>query len=261
MRFGTEEVVMTDQVLRPDGTGFYLAGGELTLAGMPGRAVADGLLVDVSVTARLLGSDGIDVTLASWSSDDLDHARTEDGRTVLPLQTQPMMLTSLPGSMRVQLRTAAGDAERDWKLILRFRNHAGSSLTWHASLPTEAFGAGWLAPLADLLTIDDAGADPAPAPPAVNLVHHSDDEYYELLVDGQQAGLLVYHVIGSHLSITHTVIEPTYRGQGFSWALVGRALDDIRTQPVTVSNYCPVVSRFVEKNPEYADLLGQTRPA
>ncbi|WP_238177644.1 GNAT family N-acetyltransferase [Kribbella sp. VKM Ac-2566] len=48
--------------------------------------------------------------------------------------------------------------------------------------------------------------------PTVSVVHHPDDEYYELLVDGEQAGLLVYHVIGSRLSITHTVIEPAYRG-------------------------------------------------
>lgn len=77
-------------------------------------------------------------------------------------------------------------------------------MTWQASLPTEAFEAGWLAPIADLMTIGSA--------PTVSVVHHPDDEYYELLVDGEQAGLLVYHVIGSRLSITHTVIEPAYRG-------------------------------------------------
>jgi predicted GNAT family acetyltransferase len=96
---------------------------------------------------------------------------------------------------------------------------------------------------------------------AVSVVHHPDDEYYELLVDGEQAGLLVYHVIGSRLSITHTVIEPAYRGRGLSWTLVGGALDDIRTRSVAVSNYCPVVDRFVQKNPQYGDLLTPSRTA
>ena len=302
---------MTDQVLRPDGTGFYLAGGELTAAGPAEQTIAGGLPVDFSVTAGLFGGADMDVMLASWSTaqtDDLGGVRSEDGRTVLPLRTQPLMLNSLPSSVRVQLRTAAGlhDTEGAWRLVLHFRNHAGSGLTWHASLPTEAFGAGWLAPVADLLTIDGAdGAvvDPVPAPPqspagaqgmetaltpnrrgvassrrggqvagahaaastaaspAVTVVHHAVDEYYELLVDGQQAGLLVYHVIGSHLSITHTVIEQTYRGRGLSWVLVGRALDDIRTRSVTVSNHCAVVRQFVEKNPQYRDLLSMSRPA
>jgi predicted GNAT family acetyltransferase len=238
---------MADQSGRPDGTGFYLAGGELTMVDANRGAV------DVSVTARLL--DGLDVTLASGSATEAD----DSGRTILPLQTRPMMLSSLPSSVRVQLRTAA--TAGDWRLVLHFRNHAGTSLTWHAELPTEAFDAGWEAPLADLLTIDRTADDPAPQSPAMTVVHHPNDEYYELLVDGQQAGLLVYHVIGSHLSITHTVIEPTYRGRGLSSALIGGALDDIRTKYPTVSNYCPVVSRFVEKHPEYRDLLSQPKPA
>jgi predicted GNAT family acetyltransferase len=93
------------------------------------------------------------------------------------------------------------------------------------------------------------------------VTHHADDEYYELLVDGQRAGILVYHVIGSHLSITHTVIDQMYRGRGFSWELIRHALDDIRTNSATVSNYCAIVHRFIERNPEYGDLLGLPRPA
>jgi predicted GNAT family acetyltransferase len=298
---------MTDQVLRPDGTGFHLAGGELTVTGPAEQAITGGQPVDFSVTAGLFGGAGMDVMLASWSTahTDLADARSGDGRTVLRLRTQPAMLNSLPSSVRVQLRTAARlhDTEGAWRLALHFRNHAGSSLTWLANLPTEAFGAGWMAPLAELLTIDAAVVEPALipsqsptgaegietagtanrggdagsggaghvvdgravtstlAPPTVAVVHHSDDEYYELLVDGERAGILVYHTIGSQLSITHTVIEQTYRGRGLSWALVGHALDDIRTKSVTVSNYCAVVSRFVEKNPEYRDLLSPPRPA
>ncbi|WP_165949497.1 GNAT family N-acetyltransferase [Kribbella turkmenica] len=299
---------MTDQVLLPDGTGFYLAGGELTVADEAGQTIAGSQPVDFSVTAGLVGSADPDVTLADWSTaqtDDLGGVRSEDGLTVLTLRTQPLMLNSLPSSVRVRLRTPARPqgTEGAWQLVLHFRNHAGSSLTWHASLPTEAFGAGWLAPLADLLSIDGTGGavDPASAPPqcpedgpgsetaapsrrgdagsasdghvagrpaatgtstspAATVVHHSVDEYYELLVDGHQAGLLIYHVIGSNLSITHTVIEPTYRGRGLSWVLIGHALDDIRTKFATVSNYCAVVRRFGEKNPEYHDLLSLPRP-
>jgi predicted GNAT family acetyltransferase len=256
---------MTDQVVRPDGTGFHLAGGELSVTDPDARTAHSTPPVDVSVTAGLFGNADVDLTLASWSrtrTDDPDSVQSHEGRLVLPLRTQPVMLNSLPSKVRVQLRTGADHDETEgaWQLALHFRNQAGSSLTWHADLPLEAFGAGWLAPLADLLTIDDAQAVAQSSSPTLTLVHHADDEYYELLVDGQQAGLLVYHLIGSHLSITHTVIEPTYRGRGLSWELVGRALDDIRTRSVTVSNYCAVVSRFLEKNPQYADVVGAPRP-
>jgi predicted GNAT family acetyltransferase len=266
-------------------SGFHLAGGQLTVTGPAEQLIADGRQVDFGVTAALFGAADVDVMLAGWSTaqtDGVGGAGSEDGRTVLPLRTQPVMLNSLPSNVCVRLSTApevpevpeVTDTESAWWLVLRFRNQAGSGLTWRAGPPAEAFGAGWSAPLADLLTIDDAAADPAtdaPRPPKagtstrpsedVRVVHHADDEYYELLVDGEQAGLLVYHVIGSHLSITHTVIEPTYRGRGLSWVLVGRALDDIRARSVKVSNYCTVVRRFVELNPEYGDLFGMQRPA
>ncbi|MER7251725.1 GNAT family N-acetyltransferase [Kribbella sp. NPDC000426] len=248
---------MSDQVVRPDGTGFSLADGELTVSGGDGGGGAG---ISVSVTARLLN--GFDVTLASRSTTDPGDTLPEGGsgvpgRTVLPLETRPLTLNSLPSSVRVEVH--ADPTEGDWRLVLHFRNQAGSGLTWQAELPAEAFGAGWEAPLADLLTIDRAADDAPPQEPSITVVHHADDEYYELLVDGRQAGLLVYHVIGSKLSITHTVIEPTYRGRGLSWALVGGALDDIRTKYSKVMNYCPVVTRFVEKNPSYGDLLAQPR--
>ena len=243
--------------MRPDGTGYHLADGRLTVP-------AIGRPVDLSVTAALFGGDDLDVVLASWSSTGTGCLRSQDGRMTLPVQTQPVMLNSLPSSVRIRVRAAAPlqDADGAWRLVLHFRDRAGAGLTWQSDLPPDAFGRGWPAPLADLLTIDGTVAEPDHAPrPTVTVVHHPEDEYYELLVDGRQAGLLVYHVIGSHLSITHTVVEPTYRGQGLSWVLVGRALDDIRTRDVTVSNYCAVVRRFVEKNPEYGDILAGPRTA
>jgi predicted GNAT family acetyltransferase len=247
-------------------SGFHLAGGELTVTGPAEQLIADGRQVDFGVTAALFaGADGDVVMLAGWSNAQpdgaqkgaADAARSEDGRTVLPLRTQPVVLNSLPRSVCVRLSTTPGitDTGSAWSLVLRFRNQAGAGLTWRAGLPAEAFDAGWSAPLADLLTIDDKATE-ATTGEEVRVVHHAGDEYYELLVDGEQAGLLIYHVIGSHLAITHTVIEPTYRGRGLSWELIARALDDIRTRSVKVSNYCTVVRRFVELNPAYGDLLG-----
>ena len=255
---------MTEHVVRPDGTGFYLAGGELTMAGFAEQVIAFEQPIDFSITAGLFGSTDLDVVVASWSSaepGDLSGVRSEDGLLVLPLRTQALMLNSLPSSTRVRLRTESSlhAAAGTWQLTLHFRNRAGSGLTWHAGLPAEAFDAGWTAPLADFLTVD--GVDPDIRElTSVTLAHHADDEFYELLVDGQRAGILVYHVIGSHLSITHTVIDQAYRGRGLSWELIRRALDDIRTRSLTVSNYCAIVRQFVEENPEYGDLLALPRP-
>ncbi|MEV6283960.1 GNAT family N-acetyltransferase [Kribbella sp. NPDC051770] len=253
---------MAEQDPRPDGTGFHLAGGELTATGSAEQTLAVDQPVDFSVTAAPFGGAEPHVVLASWSTAvDLGGVRADDGRIVLPLRTQPLMLNSLPRTVRVRLQTAAGlhDTEGIWQATLHFQNAAGAGLTWQAGLPAEAFGDGWEAPLADLLTFRNAPASEGVH--GVSVVHHADAEYYELLVDGQRAGILVYHAIGESLSITHTVIDPAYRGQGLSWVLVRHALDDLRKRPITVSNFCAVVSRFVEKNPEYGELFAVRRPA
>ena len=93
------------------------------------------------------------------------------------------------------------------------------------------------------------------ASPTITVADHPDGEFYELTSDGEQVGLLVYHVIGKRLSITHSTIKENYRGRGLSSALIRAALDDIRAKEVTVANYCPVVFRFLDRNPEYADLI------
>ena len=37
-------------------------------------------------------------------------------------------------------------------------------------------------------------------------------------------------------------------------------LEDVKQRHITVTNYCPVLDRFIEKNPEYAPLIGSGNP-
>lgn len=65
---------MTDREV--DGTGFYLAGGELTVAGTARQAIVDGQLAEFSVTADLFGGAGMDVTPACWNTGPTGDIRT-----------------------------------------------------------------------------------------------------------------------------------------------------------------------------------------
>jgi predicted GNAT family acetyltransferase len=272
---------MTDELTAPAGQGYRLSSGELSVTETIDQAITSGALMGVSVTAQLLGTDGIETTLASWSNAGLegdDGAQSVGGRAIRSLRIAPVMLNTLPGSLWVRWTSppSTHQIEDDWRLSLHFTDDSGPGLIWRTSADLESSGPGRLVPLADALAIDTsaAGALPAPVPssvdvtqavtaagaaiPVTTVVDRPEGEYYELLVDGEQAGLLVYHVIGTHLTITHTMIERSYRGHGLSQTLLGQALDGIREKGLTVSNYCPVVGRFVESHPEYGDLL--TRP-
>ncbi len=92
------------------------------------------------------------------------------------------------------------------------------------------------------------------------VVRRPEDRFYELLVDGQFAGLIVYEEFGSRYVLTHTFIADSHRDQGLSWVLLKGALDDLKQRHVTVTNFCPVVHRFLQKNPEYLPLIDPAHP-
>jgi len=110
----------------------------------------------------------------------------------------------------------------------------------------------------------DMGADTRTAgglaDQAIEVIHHPDDRFYELLADGQFAGLIVYEDAGGRYVFTHTFIAEGYRGRGLSWALMRSVLEDVKQRHITVTNYCPVLARFIEKNPEYAPLIDSGNP-
>ena len=81
------------------------------------------------------------------------------------------------------------------------------------------------------------------------------NRFYEITVDGTYAGLLVYELTGSRYALTHTYIEPSFRGQGLGTRLIQHVMDDLRTKGITATNYCPAIDGFVHKHPEYGDLI------
>lgn len=101
----------------------------------------------------------------------------------------------------------------------------------------------------------DTNTAEAPAGQVLEVVHHPEDRFYELLVDGKSAGLIVYEDVRGRYVFTHTFIAEGYRGRGLSWTLMRAALDDVKERRVPMTNHCPVLDRFIEKNPEYAPLI------
>ena len=63
-------------------------------------------------------------------------------------------------------------------------------------------------------------------------------------------------VEGSEIAFLHTVVQSWAEGQGVGSALVRHALDDVRERgDLRVRPICTFVQRFIERNPEYADLV------
>lgn len=82
------------------------------------------------------------------------------------------------------------------------------------------------------------------------------EDRYEVVVDGVVAGFTeVREQPDGVLSFPHTVVEEAYEGKGLASLLVRGALDDVRAQGRTIAPRCPYVRSWVEKHPEYRDLV------
>ena len=87
------------------------------------------------------------------------------------------------------------------------------------------------------------------------VVAHEDKDRYEIEVDGELAGFTQFRVNGTVATFPHTEISPEYEGQGLASTLIRFALDDMRARGMTVVPRCPFVRAFIEKHPEYQDLV------
>lgn len=78
---------------------------------------------------------------------------------------------------------------------------------------------------------------------------------YELVVDGDVAGIADYSIDSGRVIIAHTEVDPQRRGQGLGAILVRGALDDVRASGRTVVAQCWYVAQFIDENQEFRDLV------
>lgn len=87
------------------------------------------------------------------------------------------------------------------------------------------------------------------------ITHDTTAERYLITVDGRDAGYADYIQGDGVRDFHHTVIDPEFRGQGLSKPLIQAALDDTRVAGDKVRPLCSAVAGFIEKHPEYRDLI------
>jgi predicted GNAT family acetyltransferase len=77
---------------------------------------------------------------------------------------------------------------------------------------------------------------------------------YELAVDGHVAASY-YDIADGVITFVHTEVPPELGGKGIGSKLIKGALDQVRAEGLKVIAQCPFVKAYIEKHPEYADLL------
>lgn len=82
---------------------------------------------------------------------------------------------------------------------------------------------------------------------------------FEVFVDDELAGYSEYREEDGALAFTHTVVESGFEGQGVGSALAGGALDSVRGAGMHLLPYCPFIRAFVQRHPDYLDLVPVAR--
>ena len=89
---------------------------------------------------------------------------------------------------------------------------------------------------------------------AITVRDNADEGVYEADV-GPEKAITAYELGDGTITYTHTYVPPEAEGQGVGGALVRFALDDARARGLRVIPLCPFVRGWIERHPEYDDLV------
>ena len=87
------------------------------------------------------------------------------------------------------------------------------------------------------------------------VVHHPDDDRFDLMLDGRRVGWIDTRPAGASLILAHTEVEDGHEGEGLGGTLVRGALEQIRDQGRTVIPTCPFAAAWIQRHPEWAEVV------
>ena len=82
-----------------------------------------------------------------------------------------------------------------------------------------------------------------------------DHSRYEIREGDRRLGLAAYQRRGDQVVFTHTEVDSDSGHSGLGGTLVRAALDDVRSKGGTVVPRCSFVRGWIERHPDYQDLV------
>jgi len=89
----------------------------------------------------------------------------------------------------------------------------------------------------------------------VTIRDNPDRRRFEAVVDGEVAGIVFYQERDGALVLVHTEVADEFEGQGIGSRLAAGTLDEARARGASVIPMCPFIRGYIERHPEYADLV------
>ncbi|QKK02780.1 MAG: N-acetyltransferase [Pseudomonadota bacterium] len=89
---------------------------------------------------------------------------------------------------------------------------------------------------------------------AIDIKRNDQRQRFEAVVDNQLC-VLEYTIDGKTISMNHVRVPEAVGGRGIAGEITRHALDWARSNDLRVVPNCPYVAGWIERHPEYADLI------
>ncbi len=82
---------------------------------------------------------------------------------------------------------------------------------------------------------------------AEDIKHDVEKRIFRIYVDGEEAGYVTYRADDGGMQITHTVVDPSMRGQGLAKKLVDAACAYAEEEGREIMSYCSYARAVIGK--------------
>lgn len=82
---------------------------------------------------------------------------------------------------------------------------------------------------------------------------------FEIEVDGALVGFAQYRRVDGTIAFVHTEIDRGHEGAGLGGALISAAFVEARRRGDRILPFCPFVRSYLQRHPEYVDLVPEER--
>lgn len=89
----------------------------------------------------------------------------------------------------------------------------------------------------------------------VTVVDAPERRRFEARVGEEVAGFAEYRRRDDRIVLTHTEVQDRFEGEGVGSELARRVLDRARDDGLGVVPRCPFIREWIERHPDYADLV------
>lgn len=88
------------------------------------------------------------------------------------------------------------------------------------------------------------------------IIHNSARNRFEIQRD-ELTATADYELQNDILTVTHIIVPPSLRGGGIASELALACVEHVRENQLRLVPQCPFMSSYLERHPQYADVVGR----